>query len=166
VKPNLSYCGAEVHSHDRDHFLATLFIPVQHREAFFCLYALNLELARIHTLVSEEMIGHIRYAWWQEAIEEIYSGGKVKGQPVLQALAEVRLPQELVMNLVTSYREHFPLMPPDVEAMLERMTLELIQALCPEAERGWRKAWAVIAGHRERYGKGWNGWLVVKLLIT
>ena len=161
MKPTLSYCGMEVYKYDRDRFLAALFIPAPSREAFFCFCALNLELARIPELVSEEMIGHIRYAWWQESIEEIYSGGKAKGQPVLRALAETKLPQHVVMKLVTSYREHFPNPPPHVDAIFQ----SLLQKLCPEAEKSWRKAGGIIAGHRKRYGQKWNGWLMMKLLI-
>ena len=162
MKPTLSYCGTEVYKDDRDRFLAALFIPAPSREAFFCLCALNLELARIPTIVSEEMIGHIRYAWWQESIEEIYSGGKVKGQPVLRALAETKLPQHVVMKLVTIYRDSFPESPPDVDAIFQ----SLVQTLCPEAEKSWRTAQSIIRKHRYLYDNRREMRLNFKLLIA
>ena len=110
MKPPLSYCAKELYTHDRDHFLQCLFIPAQYREAFFCLYALNLELAGVHTAVSEEMIGHIRYAWWEEAVES----GKSYGNPLLEALASTKLPKEHALRMVAHYREHYPAMPADV----------------------------------------------------
>ncbi len=161
----LSYCGQEVYQHDRDHFLSTLFIPMEHREAFFCLYALNLELARVRELVSEEMIGHIRYAWWAESVEEIYNGGKAKGQPVLQALEQCRIPQSVVMPLIIRYREHFPEMPCDIGDTLDQLAATLVQSLCPEALRVWTKASTLIRTHRQRHGRRLRPWLILKLLI-
>lgn len=166
MKQALSYCANEVHAHDRDHFLRCLFIPAEHREAFFCFYALNLELVRVHHVVSEEMIGHIRYAWWFEAVEEIYTTGKAKGQPVLQALEQLKLPQTLVMPLIIRYREHFPEMPCDMQEVLDTQALALVRALCPEAELTWSKAQTILSRHRARYGRRFHVLLVVKLLIS
>jgi hypothetical protein len=48
--------------------------------------------------------------------------------------------------------------------ILEQISLHLLRALCPEAEPHWQKAQAIIAKHRKRYGKKWNGWMSFKLL--
>ena len=165
MKPSLSYCGQEVYANNRDHFLRCLFIPQDQREAFFCLYALNIELARIHTVVSEEMIGHIRYAWWFEAMEEIYETGKAKGQPVLQALEQLKLPQALVTPLIIRYREHFPEIPCDIGNILDALALDLVRQRCPESETRWVKNQTLIARHRARYGKRFYPLLVIKLMI-
>src|SRR5579864_8087467 len=110
LKTTLSYCAQEVYRHDRDRFLLSLFVPTVRRETLLALYALNVELARVHAAISEEMIGHIRYAWWQEALEALYAGGRISGHPVLEALAPAihggHIPSEALMPLVESYRAH------------------------------------------------------------
>ncbi len=68
--PTLSPAGSEVRQHDPDHFLTTLFAPEQRREDLFILYAFAAEVARIPTLVSEPVLGHMRLQWWREALGE------------------------------------------------------------------------------------------------
>ncbi len=165
----LSYCAQMVRTHDPDRFLAALFIPAPAREALLSLLALNVELANIHYATREEMIGHIRHAWWQEAVDALYEGQPPKEQPVLQALAPViaagQLPREKMNMLLENYREHFPTLPPDLDAILDEMNVILMRALSVD-ESGWRKASAVIAAHRQRHGRKWNGWLHVRLLVA
>ncbi len=77
MRRHLSYCGHEVRKHDRDRFLTSLFVPPRRAQALLAVYALNTELAHIRDAVSEEeTIGHIRLAWWQEAIEALYVGAR------------------------------------------------------------------------------------------
>jgi len=165
----LSHCAQEVYAHDRDRFLLSLFVPAREREALLALYALNVELARIHDKISEEMIGHVRYAWWQEALEALYEGQPARGQPVLEALVPViaagYLPREMLMPLVEKYREHFPELPPEIDSMMEQISLHLLHSLCPGAEPHWRRAQGIITKHRGRYGQCRNGWMSFKLLI-
>jgi phytoene synthase len=85
----LSHCASLVREHDYDRYLSTLFAPQEVREAWFALFAFNHEIATIPELVSEEMIGFMRFAWWREALDEIYAGGAVRKHPVAQALAAV-----------------------------------------------------------------------------
>ena len=63
------YCADLVRRLDYDRFLMSLFVPQTERPALLAVCALNAELAQVRSLVSEEMIGHIRLAWWQEALE-------------------------------------------------------------------------------------------------
>lgn len=147
--------------------MASLFVPLPEREALLAVYALSLELGRIPNLVSEEMIGHIRLAWWQEAVDELYMGHAPRGQPVLQALAAViaseKLPRETLMPLMDAYRESYPDLPAQLQAVFEPIHLAL---LTQQGQAGWHKADAIIRKHRQRYGKGWNGWLIGKLLLA
>lgn len=170
MKPVLSYCGQLVYEHNRDRFLLSLFIPASHREVFFGIYALNIELTNIRDLVTEEMIGHIRYAWWREAVEELYTGVKPRGQPVLQALGLAieagQMPGTVLMPLLNVYCDHFPGAPPELERLLEEMTVTLLRSLCPDAESRWRKAHRIITKHRLLHGRRRNGWLSFKLLIA
>jgi phytoene synthase len=86
--PSLSYCADVVKTCDYDRYLCTLFAPAEVREAWFTLFAFNHEIASVAEMVSEEMIGFMRFAWWREALDEIYAGGPVRKHPVAQALAE------------------------------------------------------------------------------
>lgn len=155
---NLSHPAREVYRHDRDRFLRCLFIAPASREAFFCLYALNLELARIPQMVSEEMIGHIRYAWWYEAIEK----GETKGQPLLEAMKQAQFPRDIALKLAGTYRDAYPegTVDPDAAA------LEYMGVICPQTVGAWQRAGRVIGRHRRRHGGGGKGWLGFKLLIS
>lgn len=83
----LSHCASLVRAYDHDRYLCTLFAPPAAREAWFALFAFNHEIASVSELVSEEMIGFMRFAWWREALDEIYAGAPVRKHPVAQALA-------------------------------------------------------------------------------
>jgi hypothetical protein len=158
-----SYCAGLVKANDHDRFLQCLFVPPACREAMLALCALDCELAHVHHAVSEEMIGHIRYAWWDEGVQELYAGKQPRAHPVLQALAPV-IAQPDMARLIAAYREAFPEMPPKRGIIIEQLCLQLLAAMCPQAIAGWQKAGAIIAGHRTRYGNKSNARLHLKLL--
>lgn len=168
--PPLSYCADLVKRHDRDRFMLSLFVAADAREALLALYALNVELAHVRIAVREEMIGHIRYAWWQETMEKLYAGAAPHGHPTLSALLPLieagALPQEAVMPLIESYRTHFPDPPPDADARLAELSQGLLQVLSPASALHWVNAQRIIARHRKRYGAGGNGWLALRLLLA
>ncbi len=85
----MNYCANLVRTHDYDRYLCALFAPPAVRAAWCVLFAFNHEIASIAEIVSEEMIGYIRLAWWREALDEIYAGKPVRKHPVAEALAEV-----------------------------------------------------------------------------
>jgi phytoene/squalene synthetase len=78
-----------VRAADYERFLAAQLAPAAKRPALYALTALNTELARIAETVSEPLLGHIRLAWWREALEEIAAGAAPRNHPVMLALAEV-----------------------------------------------------------------------------
>jgi len=78
---------ATVRLMDRARFIAALFAPEPVRGALIGLYAFNLEIARIGSIVTQPMIGEIRLQWWREALEEIAGGGAPRGHEILLALA-------------------------------------------------------------------------------
>ena len=55
----LSYCVGEVRRLDADRFFATLFVPKDHSEDFFALYAFNLVISKTREIVSKTMLGAI-----------------------------------------------------------------------------------------------------------
>ncbi|HEY1720870.1 MAG TPA: phytoene/squalene synthase family protein [Magnetospirillaceae bacterium] len=83
--PELSPLAVEVHRHDRDRFVTTLFAPTECREALLALYAFNLEVARTRESVSEILLGEIRLQWWRDAIDKLYRGEDL-AHPVVQGL--------------------------------------------------------------------------------
>ncbi len=79
----------QVRSGDYERFLAIQLARPEKRAALYALTAFAIELARVAEIVSEPLIGHIRLAWWREALEEIIAGKKPRSHPTVLALAEV-----------------------------------------------------------------------------
>lgn len=67
---------------------ARLASPVL-RDRLFALYAFHAELAKVPELVSEPMMGQIRYQWWRDCIDEIYSDRPVRVHEVSMPLADM-----------------------------------------------------------------------------
>lgn len=80
---------AEVRRYDEDRWLASRFAPPKVRKRLVVLYALNHEIARTASVVTQEAIGDIRLAWWRDAIAEVHAGKPPRAHPVLQAYADV-----------------------------------------------------------------------------
>jgi phytoene synthase len=87
--PDPTYCAQQVQRHDRDRFLCTLFAPRAAQADIFALLAFNIEISRIVEAVQEEMIGHIRFTWWREVVEDLFAGRPAKAHPVAEALKPV-----------------------------------------------------------------------------
>jgi phytoene synthase len=88
---------------DPDRWLAGLFIPQKFRPAIFALYAFNLEIARVREIVSEPLLGEIRFQWWQEAIAG-ERASEAEANPVsaalLETIARYDLPKEMLTELI------------------------------------------------------------------
>ena len=74
---------------DPDRYRSAMLADDEPREKLLVIYAFHSELAKIPELVSETMIGEIRYQWWRDVVEEIYSGGKVRAHEVATPLTSV-----------------------------------------------------------------------------
>ena len=99
-----------------------LFAPTSRRERLLALYAFNLELAKISSLVSEPMLGEIRLQWWREALDEAYGEGPVRAHEVAQPLGEVvreaGLPRNLLDGMIDARgAELDPAFPSDFSAL-------------------------------------------------
>lgn len=79
-----------VRSGDYDRFLAIQLAPGGKRAALYAVVAFHIEIASVAEIVSEPLIGHIRLAWWREALEEIEAGKPPRSHPVVLALAQVQ----------------------------------------------------------------------------
>lgn len=78
--------AARIRRVDEDRWLSSRYAPKESREPLIALYALNYELARVRTSVSEDMMGAIRFQWWRETLEEIEAGKPVRAHQVASAL--------------------------------------------------------------------------------
>lgn len=74
---------------DPDRCRAAVFADESLREKLLVLYGFHYELAKIPEWVSEPMVGAIRYQWWRDAVEEVFSGGAVRSHEISTPLADV-----------------------------------------------------------------------------
>jgi phytoene synthase len=74
---------------DPDRFRAALMAGVQEQRDLLLLYAFHYELSKVPDVTSEPMLGQIRYAWWREALDEIYTGQEVRRHEISTPLAEM-----------------------------------------------------------------------------
>jgi phytoene synthase len=108
---------------DPDRWLATRFIADRERRAdVVALYAFDHELARARRVASNPLIAEMRLTWWREAVDEIWTGGRVRSHPVARALDHARrrhdLPRQPLVALIDARID-----------VLDRASLDLTQAL-------------------------------------
>lgn len=65
------------------------------RADLIALYAFDREITRAPLVASNPLIGEIRLAWWREALDEVFAGGRVRRHPVVEALALMRSRSDL-----------------------------------------------------------------------
>lgn len=148
----------------RDQFLAAMFLPLTLREVVIATYALDIELEHVHHVVKEEMMGHIRYAWWQEAIEQLITEKIARPQPLLQAFAQLNTPLDFLLPIVTAYREHYPNPPSQIKKIMEEAVEKYIAD--NSEKKKWQTAVKLINNHRSKYGYNRNNCLLIKLLFV
>ena len=74
---------------DPDRYRAALMADARRRDDLLILYAFHYELSKVPDVTSEPMLGQIRYEWWREAIDEIYSGREVRRHEASTPLSEM-----------------------------------------------------------------------------
>jgi phytoene synthase len=89
---------------DPDRYRSALLADEAGQARLLVIYGFHSELAKIPELVSETMIGEIRYQWWRDAIDEIYSGKTVRAHeittPLSQLINETALPRFWIDRLI------------------------------------------------------------------
>ncbi|EJW21740.1 hypothetical protein IMCC14465_01340 [alpha proteobacterium IMCC14465] len=88
----------ELRSLDGDLFLCHLFTPEQMRTDMLTLYSIYADSARIASIVSEPMLGAIRYQWWREIID----GKHVDTAPVSGFLETSSLSRNLLHDMINA----------------------------------------------------------------
>lgn len=74
---------------DPDRYRSALLADAQGRDDLLVLYAFHYELSKVPDVTSEPMLGQIRYEWWREAVDEIYSGSAVRRHEISTPLADL-----------------------------------------------------------------------------
>lgn len=81
-----------IKSQDYDRYIASLFTPLNYREDIFTVISFNFEVQKILKVVSDPMIGMIRFAWWREGIEEAFNVEKpVRNHQILQNIRRLKV---------------------------------------------------------------------------
>ena len=100
------YCSNLVKQYDFDNYLAGLIVPKEFRETYFAIRAFNVEIAMIKDQChGNTMAGRIRFQWWRDVLEEIYSpevkkkSRLISNQPVANALYDCIKHSDMNMNL-------------------------------------------------------------------
>ena len=81
---------AQVRDADIDRWLASRFVADGAARAdLIALYAFEAELMAIPARVTQPLLAEMRYRWWADQMDGVFSGEPRKGHPVLEALAGV-----------------------------------------------------------------------------
>jgi phytoene synthase len=99
---SVDHCAALVREHDRDRYLATLFAPVENRDALYALYAFAIEIGRVRDLAHEPMPGEIRLQWWREVLAGDRAG-EAAAHPVAAALCAAIARHSLDASRLTAF---------------------------------------------------------------
>ena len=80
----------QVRKADPDRWLSSRFVgDAQARADVIALYAFEAELMSIPTRVTQPLLAEMRYAWWREQMDGVFSGAARRGHPVLDALTDL-----------------------------------------------------------------------------
>lgn len=100
---NMKLLDRRLQREDEDRWLSSRYASLEVRQRLVALYALNLELAKVRTLVSEPGLGAIRFQWWRDAIEEIAAGMAPRRHDVVLAVAEAELMPKTCLGLINGH---------------------------------------------------------------
>jgi phytoene synthase len=81
---------AQVRDADIDRWLASRFVPdARLRADLIALHAFEAELMAIPSRVTQPLLAEMRFTWWAEQMEGVFTGVARKGHPVLEALTDL-----------------------------------------------------------------------------
>jgi 15-cis-phytoene synthase len=98
-RENADHCLRLLREADADRYIAVLYLPATVRDAAVALYAFNVEIARISSLVSEPAPGEIRLQWWRELVRgERDHGNNPVATELLRAMRDYSLSSVALEN--------------------------------------------------------------------
>lgn len=112
---------ARVRDADTDRWLASRFVAdEQARADLIALYAFEAELMAIPARVTQPLLAEMRYIWWAEQMDGVFSDTPRVGHPVLEALTAAvtrhRLPRALFDALIEAHIGRVHGQPHDLDA--------------------------------------------------
>ena len=147
---------------DRDRWLACLFVPQALRPHIHALYAFSLEIARVREIVSEPLLGEIRFQWWRDALDETGDAG-ARANPIAAALldtiARFSLPRAPLLELIDARLRDLYDDPIESPAILESYT----EATCASL---FRLSTQILDGEEVAAGLGVAGHAGIAYGIT
>lgn len=113
---------AQVREADHDRWLSSRFVDDKALRAdLITLYALEAELLAIPTRVTQPMLAEMRYTWWSEQLNGVFSNTPRIGHPVLEALTAMvqrhSLPREPFEALIDAHIDRVNGHPHDLDAL-------------------------------------------------
>jgi len=163
----------QLKSVDPDRLRAAVFADKEGRERLQLLYAFHYELAKVPELVSEPMIGQIRYQWWRDAIAEIYEVKPVRqheiATPLDKVLTEYDVPRFWLDRLIDGRERDLDPRPfatleeakdycRQTSGVLMQIAVKLLGAEPDEAVMAAGEAWG-LTGLARAYGHYHKGML-------
>ncbi len=151
-----------------DPYLASLFVARPYRAGLHAIFAFSSELAHVRHAVSEEILAHIRYAWWEESLDLMKDGHSPRAQPTLEAIAPMLssgvITREELVSIVDAYRQAYPALP-DMDETMFSLSEKMVREHAPQSLPGWQKGLETIRNHRKKHGNTRNHWLLWKILF-
>ncbi len=92
---------------DEDRWLSSRYAAEFDRRRLVAVYAFNYELARVRSVVSEDMLGAIRFQWWRDALDEIAAGLTPRKHDVVHALVDTAWSPARLAPLIDGYEAAF-----------------------------------------------------------
>ena len=106
--PSFQSLLSELKQQHYAYYIWVMLAPKHARELLLALLSFEAELEAIPTKVSEEMLGLIRFAWWEEAVDMLEAGTLNRDHPVLRALESTsELDINFLKKRLTFHRTHY-----------------------------------------------------------
>lgn len=92
------YCRNLLATYDYDRYILSCAVQPALRPALWAIYAFNHEIAKIRESVNDIHAGHIRLAWWHEALAAYRTGQPMPAHDVARALGQTIATYHLPMD--------------------------------------------------------------------
>jgi len=79
----LRECASLVRREEHDRYLTVLYAKSADQPTLFALYAFHVEIAKVHDVVSDPILGEMRLQWWRESVEGLFEGAPRQHEVVL-----------------------------------------------------------------------------------
>ena len=143
--PDLAARGMDLDAHvraaDFDRWASSRLVQDDDRRSdLIALYAFEAELMAIPTRVSQPTLAEMRYAWWSEQMDGVFTGEPRKGHPVLERLSQcVRargLDREVLDGLIEAHIGRVHGDPHDLEAFYIAPMAQAVRILGAQVDEG------------------------------